>query len=475
VKIYRPLLVSVTLVCFHLSPIFGQQEKQTGIPDLNYLSRQIEVLTASINPAVVEIFATTYSASMAGSTTSNLLTKQRSTGSGVILSSDGYCVTNAHVVQDARRILVTLAIPSRENMPMTSILSARGKMVTAELIGVDRETDLAVIKLDAVDLPFLRLGNSDDLRQGQLVLAIGSPLGLQNSVSMGVISSVARQLEAESPMVYIQTDAPINPGNSGGPLLDTNGQVIGINTMIMTQSGGNEGLGFAVPANIVDYVYRQILKHGRVRRGEIGVKTQTITPLISSGLNLTQKWGVIISDVTPGSPAETAGLRIGDIIESMDDKSMENGRQFDVNIYRRAVGEIVVLKILRESTSQNIRVRVIERENDDFKFADLVTPQENLVPELGVLAIDLTAQVQQMLPMLRVRSGILIAARAAEGVHWEGSLMPGDVIHSINNHFTPSLNELRSHLSDLKDHDPMVFQVERAGSMLYVAMEYEEK
>ena len=219
-----------------------------------------------------------------------------------------------------------------------------------QVIGVDQETDLAVLKLQIDrELTVLELGDSETLSPGELVMAFGSPLGLANSVSLGVVSAVARQIRVDDPMIYIQTDASINPGNSGGPLVDVDGRVVGINTFILSQSGGSEGIGFAVPSNIVRTVYEQIRQFGRVRRGEIGVHSQTLTPELASGLGLPQMWGVVLADVYPGSPAAAAGLRIGDIILTLNGKTMENARQFQVNLYPRRVGETLDLEVLRGS------------------------------------------------------------------------------------------------------------------------------
>jgi len=184
-------------------------------------------------------------------------------------------------------------------------------------------------------------------------------------------------------MIYIQTDAPINPGNSGGPLVDMHGNVIGINTLIFSQSGGSEGIGFAAPSNIVKNVYNQIRSTGRVRRGEIGVFVQTITPLLATGLDLPRVGRVVIADVEPYSPAATAGLRIGDIILSLDRKAMENGRQFDVNLYSRSVGDHVILEIQRGEIDKIIKVEIRERPNDPGRFSDMVSPERNLIPKLG--------------------------------------------------------------------------------------------
>ena len=204
-------------------------------------------------------------------------------------SRTGYIVTNAHVVQGAHKVQVQLAAPRRGGA--RSILGPRPRLVGAQIVAIDEETDLAVLKVDEKALPFLELADSDGVRPGQLVLAFGSPLGLDSSVTMGVVSAVARQLEPDDPMIYIQTDASINPGNSGGPLVDTDGRVVGINTLILSQSGGNEGLGFAAPSNIVRNVFEQMRKYGRVRRGEIGVRAQTITPSLAEGLEAAARLG----------------------------------------------------------------------------------------------------------------------------------------------------------------------------------------
>ena len=214
--------------------------------------------------------------------TADLVTTQRASGSGVIVDPEGL-----HRHQRARRSRRTATARGASCAPTgQSILATRSRTVSGRIVGIDLETDLAVIKVDEQNLPALAFGDSDELKAGQVVLAFGSPLGLHNSVSLGVVSAVARQLEPESPMIYVQTDASINPGSSGGPLVDMRGRLVGINTLIVSQAGGNEGLGFAAPSNIVRTVYEQIRKIGRVRRGDIGVRAQTVTPVLAAGLNL---------------------------------------------------------------------------------------------------------------------------------------------------------------------------------------------
>ena len=329
------------LLCFSLP------DRSAAAPNrLVALSEATEELVAQVEPGVVQILTVTrVPGPAAGAGAANLLSSQRANGSGVILDKEGYVVTNAHVVAGAEKIFA--ALPSSRGDGSGSIVRKRGRRVEARLVGIDLETDLAVLELEGEEFTPVELGDSDDLRPGELVVAIGSPLGLQGSVSMGVVSAVGRQRGPEDPMVFIQTDAPINPGNSGGALVDTNGRLVGINTFILSLSGGSDGIGFAVPSNIVRAVYSQIREHGRVRRGEIGVRTQTIGPLLADALGLERDYGVILGDVEPGGPADRAGLRIGDIVVALGRKAIENGRQLDVNIYRYGPGDVIELRIER--------------------------------------------------------------------------------------------------------------------------------
>jgi serine protease Do len=436
-------------------------------------SDEFEALAERVAPSVVQVFAAGYAADPWGASSSNLLAKERSIGSGVVLDASGYIVTNAHVVAGASRVQVMLAGARDGDESFSSILKPRGRLAGAQLIGLDRETDLAVLKVDTGDLPALELGDSDEVRQAQLVFAFGAPLGLESSVSAGVVSAVARQLRPDDPMIYLQTDASINPGNSGGPLVDAEGRVVGINTFILSQSGGSEGIGFAVPSNIVRNVFEQIRKTGRVRRGEIGVRAQTITPALAKGLGLDRDWGVILGDVEPGGPADVAGVRAGDIVETLDGKKMENGRQLDVNIYRRAIGESVALEVRRGGSARTYTVTVVERDDDPGRFADLVSPEQNLVPQLGILGIELDAEIAAVLPRLRTRTGVLVAARASSARSWEEGFEPGDVIHSLNGAGVETLASLRAAAAKLRSGDAAVAQVERRSSLLYVAFEVE--
>jgi len=436
------------------------------------LSEGLAAVAARVEPTVVEIQAVTYALpSTGGASSGSLLRQERRGGSGVIVATDGYVITNLHVVEGARRLAVMLPIPSSD-APGRSILRGAGRRVDAQLVGADRETDLAVLKLDTTGVASLPFGDSDSLSAGELVLAFGSPLGLTSSVSMGVVSALARQPTAESRMIYIQTDAPINPGNSGGPLVNATGELVGINTFILSQSGGSEGIGFAAPSNIVLHVYREIREHGRVRRGDVGLFAQTITPTLAAGLKLARTWGAIVADVYPNGPAARAGVRIGDIIVTLDGKPIENGRQFEVNVYRKALGTTVAIELLRGAERIIARVAVAERPEDPERFAELVTPERNLVPRLGILGLDMDRSVLPYLPWVRRPTGIVVAARAMDAPQdATGGLAPGDVIHELNGSAISTLAELRAGLATLRTGDPIVLLVDRRGRLLFLALE----
>ena len=443
-------------------------------PALSDLSRSLHDLATKVSPSVVQIFVTGYAVpdeEDQGATGEPHV--ERTNGSGVILDADGYIVTNAHVVQNATRIEVELPFEATGGAPGRSILKRRGRIVGAQVVAIDPETDLAVVKVEARGLPALPFGDSDTLRSGQLVLAFGSPLGLDSSVSMGVISAVARQLAPEDPMIYIQTDATINPGNSGGALVNTDGHLVGINTLILSQSGGSEGIGFAAPSNIVRNIFNQIRKTGRVRRGEIGVNPQTITPLMAEALGLTVDAGVVLSDVLPGSPAEKAGLAPGDLVLSLDGKPMENGRQFRINVYTRGVGEQAVVEVQRGSRTLTVRVPVVERENDTRKLEALISTQQ-VIRGLGIIGLDLTPPIASVLPPLRRDKGAVVARVTPETpFSQQGRLQTGDVVYALNGKAITGVEELKKAAAALQPGAAAVLLIERQSTLMYLAFRAE--
>jgi serine protease Do len=336
---------------------------------------------------------------------------------------------------------------------------------------LDKDIDLALLKVEAEGLRALPLGNYTALRKGQVVLAFGSPEGLENSVTMGVVSSVARQPDPDRPMVYIQTDAPINPGNSGGPLVDVEGNIVGINTFILTKGGGSEGLGFAIPSSVVKFAYPQLRKYGHVHRGEIGINVQTVTPALAAGLGLAQNHGVIVSDIARGGPADSAGLKIQDVIGAVDGRSVESLPQFGAIMYLREGGEAVKFDVVRGSQRLILEIQVAERRDEVHRVADL-DPEGNLIGKLGIVGVAINKNISDELPGLRMASGVIVAARAAYAAV-ETGLQSGDIIHALNRIDIISLDGLRQALDKLKTGDSVVLQIERQGRLMYLAFDME--
>jgi serine protease Do len=450
-------------------PAFAQT---APAPELGRLSRSLESAVSRVAPAVVQIRVTAYGPVSGGATAPGaLIGTQRSTGSGVVLSPDGFIVTNAHVIEGGRRFVVVLPRPAIAGMPGRSALAPVSQEVPATLVGTDSETDLAILKVALTDLPSAKLGDSDSLAPGQVVLAFGSPFGFASSVTMGVISAIGRQLRDEDRMIYLQTDTPINPGNSGGPLVSDEGQVVGINTLIYSQSGGSEGIGFAAPSNIVRFVYDQIRTSGRVRRGEIGVFAQTITPGMADALRLPRQWGVVLGDVYPTGPAAKAGLRVGDVIFSINGKQMENGRQFDVTLYQR-LGSKVSLDVGRGLQRLTLQVPVAERQDEADRFRAMVTPEQNLISRLGVLGLDLTPELVRLIPGVRDPHGVVVAGVAADAQGQSGPLA-GDVIYGINGEVVRTLGDLRTAVGRIAPGGSAVLQVGREGQLRFITLTLE--
>jgi serine protease Do len=348
-----------------------------------------------------------------------------------------------------------------------------GPVREARLVGVDNETELALLKVDTAGLTPLPFGDSDQLRKGQLVFAFGSPAGLTNSMSMGVVSAVAREVDPARPVVFIQTDASINPGNSGGALVDADGALVGINTFILSQSGGSEGLGFAIPSGIVRLVYQQLRAYGHVHRGIIGVRADEVSPLFSAALGLTQSWGLIISDVAPGSPAAVAGLQIGDVVVALNGKSVGSLAEFVTEVTLRNIGKSVRLDLLRGAQRLSVDVPVLERRDSLDRLVASLDPDKNLVPRIGILGVTIDPAAGGSFPPVRIPSGVIVVARALYAGGVETGLEPGDVIHALSRTPVANLDDLRQALARLKPGDAAVLQIERQGAFMYLPFEFE--
>jgi serine protease Do len=427
-----------------------------------------------VSPSVVKVLVTGYGPiSEEGHQNTGLIGRQHAIGSGVIVDPSGYIVTNAHVVEGALDVRVALAPAAGSRDSAASSGPPRTRILKARIAGVDKETDLAVLKVDADGLPALEIGDYRKLRQGQLVLAFGSPEGLEDSMTMGVISSVMRQPDPDKPTIYIQTDAAVNPGNSGGPLVDLDGNVVGINTFILSESGGSEGLNFAIPSVVVRFVYREIRAHGHVRRPKIGVNVQAISPTLAAGLGLKREWGLVVSDMLPDGPAAKAGLQVGDILVSLDDAPLLNLPGFETALLRRSHGNPVTIEVLRGSQKLSFTVPVVEEPESQYDdLAELVNPDKSLVRGLGILGVEINPEIAGMLEDLRIASGVIVAARAADATQ-ETGLKTGDVIHAFNGAKIDSLEGLRTAVGRLKPGDSVALQIERDEILMYLSFELE--
>ena len=467
-RLVRALCGSALFLLVHL-PAAGAQSRDRSTDALRKLNESVDALIKKVSPSVVQILVTGYGPledAERGNTTA-VIGRQRAIGSGFVIDPSGYIVTNAHVVKGAQRVQVVLP-PANADGSLDAALSTRTILMPARIVGVSSEIDLALIKVDADNLPALALATYRKLGQGEIVFAFGSPGGLRNTVTMGVVSAVARQTEPDSPMIYIQTDAPINPGNSGGPLVNADGEVVGVNTFILSQSGGNEGLGFAIPSNVVNIAFRQLRKFGHLHRAEIGIGIQTITPSMAAALRLPRTYGVVVSDVLPGSPAAAAGVQIGDVLAGVDGKTADSLPLVAFHFYLLETGDKVRLDILRGNDRLVFNVPVMEPPRDMDQITGLADTEKNLVPALGILGLEIDKKIASMLADLRDPFGIIVAARSA-GAGVEVPLNAGDVIRTLNGQAMTTLDRLRSALKALPPGAPVALQIQRDQKLLFIS------
>jgi serine protease Do len=450
-------------------PVHAQQKPAPSSDPLVRMNESIDALTRKVWPSVVQIQVSGYGAreGSRADTRTAVVGPQSSTGSGFVIDPDGYVMTNAHVVSGARRVEVVLPAENADGS-LSTALSGKSYTLPARIVGIATELDLALLKLDGQKLPALPLASYSQIRQGETVFAFGSPIGMRNSLTHGLISAVARQVDVDSPLIYVQTDAPINPGNSGGPLVNIRGEVVGINTFILSQSGGAEGLGFAIPSATIRTVFRQLKQYGVVRRQEIGASFQTITPDMADSLGLVRNYGVIVSDVWPRGPAEAAGLKVGDLLLSMDGQAVDNLPTVIYNFRLRESTEPVKLTVQRAGTQQTLSVQAVEERSEFDSVAAMADPEKNVVAELGILGVEISPQIAAAATGLRAPFGIIVVARAA-GVNGEVPLQPQDVIRMVNRSQVSTLAELRSAMRALKPGAPVTLQIQRSGRLMFVS------
>jgi serine protease Do len=433
---------------------------------LDDFSQTVQRLINDVSPAVVAVAVQSFGRSedVSGGQT-NVVGHQTREGTGVLVSADGYLITNAHVVQSAQRVQIRLGetgTGSNGEPPRSPL--------TADIVGIDQETDLAVLKISGADWKYLPFADSSKLRKGEVVFAVGSPRGLENSVSMGIVSAAERQLSADSSFAFIQTDAPINPGNSGGPLVNTHGEIAGINTFIFSSSGGSEGLGFAIPGSLVKDVYAQIRRYGKVRRGELGVVARSVTPTIARGLSLPRESGVLIQDVWPDKAAAHAGLQMDDIVVSVEGRSIVNLRQFSSNFFGSEIGEQLKLGVLRKGEKLDLQVALQEPGSDEESLMEKAKQRSVAIPRIGVLAVALDSDSAPLITEPKHDFGSIVTAKLQTSGVFQEELEPGDVIFGINGQTASGIDALTGLLNNSPDGSPIVVQVQREGILRYLVL-----
>ena len=438
-----------------------------SIESLTTIGKAMAEISAAVKPAIVNI-STTRTVKVAGNDPfaedpffrhffgDNLRRqpkeqKSAALGSGVLVSSDGYIITNYHVVKDADEIKVLLA-DKRE--------------FSGKVIGSDPKTEISVVKIDAKGLPTLPWGDSDSLEAGDLVLAVGNPYGLNQTVTMGIVSAVGRaNVGIADYEDFIQTDAPINPGNSGGALVNVRGQLIGINTAIFSTSGGYQGIGFAIPSNMVRTIMESLIKEGKVTRGWLGISIQRITPDLAKQFNLKNENGVLVSDVTENGPAEKAGVKRGDVILEYDGKKTDEPGLFRNMVANTAPGEKHSLKILRDKDLLTLEVTIGELP-PDIQQAENGTYVNAL---RGVGVQDITPDIAKRLGLPPRVKGVIVNDVGEDSPAY-GVLTQGDVIQEIDKKKIANVKDYQQIVSMIGRDNNILLLVYRRGSSLFITL-----
>lgn len=384
--------------------------------------------------------------------------RQQGLGSGVIVSNDGYILTNHHVIDGAQEIEVELTDRRRFD---------------AKVVGSDPPSDLAVLKVNASDLPVLPLGNSDDVRVGDVALAVGNPLGVGQTVTAGIISAKNRStgLSDGSFEDFLQTDAPINQGNSGGALVNTNGELIGINSQILSPSGGNIGIGFAIPTSMARTVMEQLIKNGKVRRGQLGIVVQPVTSEIASSLGLKEARGVIVSEVQAGSAAERAGLKQGDVITSFNGQAISDSNALRNRVATTAPGTEVTLTVWRGQSEQQLRATLGELVAQTSRESEQNRDERetNDGGQLGVNVQPLTPEAAAQLGLRSGTQGLVVRGVDPSGPAADAGIREGDVIEQVNQQSVRSVADVRAAIQR-SGTNPALLLINRRGTTIFVTI-----
>jgi len=450
------------------------ESKQIQIPqvrahiDLEGTNRDFSAVVRSVSPSVVNIATSRRSSNEQALFFNDDLfdflneappsrKKHQSLGSGVIVSEDGYILTNYHVIEGGDEIRVTLFDKTSYN---------------GKIVGIDPKTDLAVVKIEAHDLPTSTWTDSDTMQVGEFVLAIGNPYGLSHTVTMGIISAIGRaNVGIADYEDFIQTDAAINPGNSGGPLVNARGELIGINTAIFSRSGGYQGIGFAVPSNMARSVFEQLAKEGKVIRGWIGVTIQDLNADLAGSFGLKSTKGALISDILKGSPAEKAGLRRGDVIISFDGKEVHNVSILRNMVARSRINSVVKIKALRNRNIKEFNVLITELPKE-YNEITLEPSEEQSKQEAlgGITVIQLNRDFARQLGIDTEERGVVIVNVERNSPAYEAGLKRGDVIQEIDSKPINTLKDFNRAADAIQDNSTIVLFVNRNGRKFYISL-----
>jgi serine protease Do len=383
--------------------------------------------------------------------------KERSLGSGVVVSSDGYIITNNHVVEKADEIKVTLL---------------DRKSYKGRIVGADPKTDIAIIKIDADNLMTLVWGDSDKLQVGEFVLAIGSPYGLSNTVTMGIISAVGRaNVGIADYEDFIQTDAAINPGNSGGPLVNIKGEIIGINTAIFSRTGGYQGIGFAVPSNMVRLIMEQLIQKGKVTRGWIGVTIQELTPELAQEFGLKKSKGALVSDVVKNSPAARAGIKRGDVIVEFNGKEVRDVSSLRNMVAQTKTGSEIKLRIFRAGKEFTIKVNILELPREVAEIVPDQLPDDGESRFLtGLTVMNLTREIVRQLGFTKDEKGVVVVKVEPGSPADDAEIRKGDIIKEINKKEIYTIEDYNRLIANLQEEESLLLFINRGGKSFYVIL-----